>query len=158
MSLRRSTLCGISAAVAIALTATFFTAANSGHHLSTPPPKPMTLDALATMKLEAIEDIDWSPIESGTGRNAEATLFEGENVMVVWDAGPAKLLINEPLGYDEFVVVLKGSLTLTDREGNAQTYTKGDMFMLQKEFQGTWDMTEEYRELIIVDRDAYYAE
>lgn len=158
MALRPLILCGVSAAIGVGVTTAFFSAANGGHHQSTPPPKPMTLEKLATMALEPIEDIDWTPIESGTARNAEATLFEGENVMVVWDAGPAKLRLDEPLGYDEFVVVLKGSLTLTDREGNAQTYTKGDMFMLQKEFQGTWDMTEEYRELIIVDTDAYYEE
>lgn len=158
MALRTALLCAVSAAAGIGVSAAVFGAANGAHHQATPPPKPMTLDALAAMPIEPIADIDWAPIESGTARNAETTLFEGENVMVVWDAGPAKLRLDEPLGYDEFVVVLKGSLTLTDREGNAQTYTKGDMFMLQKEFQGTWDMTEEYRELIIVDTDAYNEE
>jgi hypothetical protein len=29
------------------------------------------------------------------------------------------------------------------------------MFMLQKGFLGTWEMTEDYRELIVVDTAAY---
>ena len=60
------------------------------------------------------------------------------------------------LCFDEFVVVLKGELVLTDQDGNSVTYKPGDMFMLPKGFVGTWDMTEEYRELIVVDTTAYY--
>ncbi len=31
----------------------------------------------------------------------------------------------------------------------------GDMFMLPKGFEGTWEMTSEYRELIVVDSALY---
>ena len=133
-------------------------AANAKSVASPPPPSVWQFDALKEMALEKLPDIDWTPVESGTRRNSETTLFEGQNVVVVWEAGPAKLRIDEPFTYDEFVLVLKGELVLTDTAGNSQTYKEGDMFMVPKGFTGTWDMTEEYRELIIVDTQSYNAD
>ena len=46
--------------------------------------------------------------------------------------------------------VLKGELVLTDSEGSSATFGKGDRFVLRKGFMGTWHMTEDYRELLIV--------
>ena len=66
------------------------------------------------MELEDLGDIDWTPITSGVASNSESLLFEGENTVAVWDAGPARLVLDTPLPYDEFVVVLKGELVLTD--------------------------------------------
>ncbi len=122
------------------------------------PPKSWNVADLNAMELGALPDIDWMPVESGTLRNSETVLFEGENIVSVWDAGPAKLNFDTPSTYDEFVLVLKGELVLSDNDGNAATYKKGDMFMLPKGFVGTWDMTEEYRELIVVDTVAYNGE
>lgn len=138
-----------------AVSATTTMAQADGHGVGVKPPAPWTAELLNKMVLEKLPDIDWSPIESGTSRNAETVLFEGENTVAVWDAGPAKLILDDPLPYDEFVFVLKGTLVLTDKEGNSQTYNVGDFFMLPKGFTGIWDMTEEYRELIIVDTKAY---
>ena len=120
------------------------------------PPKSWNIAGLTVMELKELPDIDWIPVESGTKRNSETVLFEGENIVSVWDAGPARLTMDTPLPFDEFVVVLKGELVLTDQDGNSVTYKPGDMFMLPKGFVGTWDMTEEYRELIVVDTTAYY--
>lgn len=132
--------------------------ANAAETSSLAPPPAWNADGLNAMELGALPDIDWTPIESGTARNSETVLFEGENVVSVWDAGPAKLTIDTPFPYDEFVVVLKGELVLTDQEGNSATYKEGDMFMVPKGFVGTWDMTEEYRELIVIDTEAYNAD
>ena len=122
------------------------------------PPKSWNVADLNAMELGALPDIDWMPVESGTLRNSETVLFEGENIISVWDAGPAKLIFDTPSTYDEFVLVLKGELVLSDNDGNTATYKQGDMFMLPKGFVGTWDMTEEYRELIVVDSVAYNGE
>ncbi|MEM9386565.1 MAG: cupin domain-containing protein [Pseudomonadota bacterium] len=122
------------------------------------PPKPWTVHGLNAMALEDLGDIDWTPVESGVLGNSESTLFEGDNTVAVWDAGPAKLTLEEPLPYDEFVVVLEGELVLTDDSGHSMTYKAGDMFMLPKGFKGTWDMTQSYRELIVVDTQAYNEE
>jgi uncharacterized cupin superfamily protein len=40
---------------------------------------------------------------------------------------------------------------LSDNDGNSATYKKGDMFVVPKGFEGAWDMTEEYREFIIIN-------
>ena len=124
------------------------------------PPQAWRSEGLNAMELEDLGDIDWITVESGSLANSETIIFEGENTVSVWEAGPAKLVytVDEPLTYDEFVVVLKGDLVLTDTEGNAVTYGAGDMFMVPKGFSGTWEMTSEYRELIVVDTVAYNAE
>jgi uncharacterized protein len=64
-------------------------------------------------------------------------------------------VFDTPSAYDEFVIVLKGKLILTESAGNAFTYKAGEMFMLKKSFLGTWEMTEDFRELIVVDTAAY---
>ena len=76
-------------------------------------------------------------------------------VSIPRDSSPARLVFDAPTTYDEFVIVLKGELILTDNAGNAVTYKAGEMFMLKKGFLGTWEMTEDYRELIVVDTEAY---
>ncbi|MEM7280134.1 MAG: cupin domain-containing protein [Pseudomonadota bacterium] len=121
------------------------------------PPEVWNAKGLNKRELESLGDIDWTPVASGSRKNSELILFEGQNTVSLWDAGPAKLILDEPLTYDEFVVVLKGELVLTDNAGSSKTYKEGDMFMLPKGFVGTWDMTTEYRELIVVDTETYNA-
>ncbi len=115
------------------------------------PPKSWNVADLNAMELDALPDIDWMPVESGTLRNSGTVLFEGENNVSLWDAGPAKLIFDTPVTYDEFVLVLKGELVLSDNDGNSATYKKGDMFVVPKGFVGAWDMTEEYREFIVIN-------
>ena len=115
------------------------------------PPKSWNVADLNTMELDALPEIDFMPVESGTLRNSGSVLFAGENNVSLWDAGPAKLIFDKPVTYDEFVLVLKGELILSDNDGNSATYKKGDMFVVPKGFVGAWDMTEEYREFIIIN-------
>lgn len=131
--------------------------ANAAEANAIKPPQSWTMDSLNAMALEDLGDIDWITVKSGSLPNSETTLFEGDNVVLVWEGGPATLVFDTPTTYDEFVVVLKGELILSDRDGNTATYKEGDMFMLPKGFVGTWDMTEEYRELIVIDTQAYNA-
>ena len=121
------------------------------------PPQSWSLDSVNSIKLEDLGKIDWRPVVSGGLYNSETSLFEGENIVLAWDSGPAVLLLDTPTTFDEFVVVTKGILILTDNNGNTATYKKGDMFMLPKGFTGTWEMPQEYRELIVVDTKAYNA-
>lgn len=121
------------------------------------PPQSWTLESLNSMELDDLGEIDWVTVKSGGLYNSETSVFEGDNIVLVWDSGPAKLLLDTPTALDEFVVVTKGVLILTDNDGNSVTYKKGDMFMLPKGFTGTWEMPEEYRELIVVDTKAYNA-
>ena len=150
-------LVGISLVAGVALTLAVQTilplgeTAFAADEVDLSPPKSWNVADLNAMELGTLPDIDWMPVESGTLRNSETVLFEGENVVSVWDAGPAKLTFATPSTYDEFVLVLKGELALSDNDGNAATYKKGDMFVVPKGFVGAWDMTEEYREFIIIN-------
>ena len=119
------------------------------------PPESWSIAGLNAMELESLGKIDWITVEHGGQSNSETIIFEGENIVSVWDSSPARLVFDTPSAYDEFVVVLKGELILTDNAGSAVTYKAGEMFMLKKGFLGTWDMTEDYRELIVVDTAAY---
>lgn len=87
---------------------------------------------------------------TGTGNNWLGVPFNGEFTIVVWESEQAKIAMSSPHEYDQYVEVLKGELVMTDTEGNSATFRKGDRFVMQKGFQGTWHMTEDYRELVIV--------
>ena len=103
------------------------------------------------MELEAHPDWPSAMVQSGTARNSGARLHEGQNNVTLWNAGPARFSVPLPgFPYDQFVLVLKGQLVLTDTNANSATYDEGDMFMIPRGWPGTWDMTEEYREFIIV--------
>ena len=152
MPLRPSQLALVAGSFAAGAVAAVALASEASHHS---PPPVWTMETLNAMELDALPDMEGDYLLSGTGRQSETVIFEGENVVSVWDAGPANLAIDEPFPYDEFVVVLKGELILTDQDGHSMTYSEGDMFMVPKGFMGTWDMTTEYRELIVVDTTAY---
>ena len=105
--------------------------------------------------------------ESGMGpMNAvdRANLLEGDpteqghnfftstrgNVMAgVWECTPCKERID---GYpvDEMMTVLAGSVTVTDADGNAQTFGPGDTFVIGKGFRGTWHITETLRKFYMI--------
>ena len=150
-------LAGISLVVGVALTLAVQSlmplgeTAFAADEVDLSPPNSWNVDDLTAMELDALPDIDFMPVESGTLRNSGSVLFAGENNVSLWDAGPAKLIFDKPVTYDEFVLVLKGELILSDNDGNSATYKKGDMFVVPKGFVGAWDMTEEYREFIIIN-------
>lgn len=156
-------LVGISLFAGMALTLVaqsnlqFGPSANAAEASAVKPPQSWSLDSVNNIKLGELGKIDWVTVKSGGLYNSETSLFEGENIVLVWESGPAILLLDTPTKLDEFVVVTKGILILTDNDGNSVTYKKGDMFMLPKGFTGTWEMPEEYRELIVVDTEAYNA-
>ena len=131
--------------------------ANATETNAVKPPLSWNIDSVNNIQLEDLGKIDWVTVISGGEYNSEVSLFEGENIVLVWESAPAVLLLDTPSRLDEFVVVTKGILILTDNEGNSVTYKKGDMFMLPKGFTGTWEMPEEFRELIVVDTEAYNA-
>ena len=152
-----SLLAGIALTLAAQSNLQVSPSANAAETSAVKPPQSWSLESVNNMKLEELGAIDWITVKSGGEYNSETSLFEGDNVVVVWESAPAVLLIDKPMTYDEFVVVTKGILILTDTHGNSVTYKKGDMFMIPKGFTGIWEMPEEYRELIVVDTQAYNA-
>ena len=150
-----SLLTGVVLTLAVQSSLSLATSAAAAEKVEIAPPQSWTTESLNSMKLDALPEIDWITVESGSLQNSETALFDGDNIVSVWEGGPAKLVFDKPSTYDEFVVVLKGELILSDNNGNKVTYEPGDMFMLPKGFEGTWEMTSEYRELIVVDSALY---
>ena len=76
--------------------------------------------------------------------NAAGNLTSG-----VWEATPYKETTD---GYpvDEFMLVLSGSVTITDIDGNSDTFGPGDAFIMPKGFKGTWENTETVRKFYVI--------
>ncbi len=76
--------------------------------------------------------------------NAAGNLTAG-----VWQATAYKEKID---GYpvDELMVVLEGSVTITDAEGVSETFSAGDTFIMPKGFRGTWENTETMRKYYMI--------
>jgi len=119
---------------------------------------PLDADELREMELESIPPFPPEIVLEGESENWEQVLHQGDFVVAVFEASPAIIDINEPFPYDEFVQVLDGEVTLTNVDGETATYKQGDTFLVPKGWMGTWDMPVRYREMIIVDTQAWLAE
>jgi len=118
---------------------------------------PLDVDQLRDMELERIPPFPAEIILNGESENWESVIHQGDFVVSVFAASPAIIDINEPFPYDEFVLVLKGEVTLTNADGGTATYKEGDTFLVPKGWMGTWDMPFKYREMIVIETDALLA-
>jgi uncharacterized cupin superfamily protein len=112
---------------------------------------------LAAMKKEALDSIPPFPEDellSGEQENWTKVIYQGEVVVALYESTPARIAVNKPFPYDEFVTVLEGELILTHIDGNKQTFKAGDSFLVPKGFLGTWDMTKHFREMVVVETKA----
>lgn len=66
---------------------------------------------------------------------------DGEFGVGIWESKPGALTY-EGLGFDELMFVLEGSFTMTDAEGNSQTFNVGEGVMLPKGYSGTLSVPE----------------
>ncbi len=74
--------------------------------------------------------------------------FTGEKLScMVYDADDGLLKFID-LPYDEHVVILNGTATLTSLDGTKEVFNKGDAFVAPKGWSGTWQLADGYRELI----------
>jgi hypothetical protein len=121
-------------------------------------PAPVRLDAdkLAGLGLEEFEPFPKEIVLSGRSKHSYHTFFSGEEVVVeVYEAEPAKLKIDEPWPYDEFIYVLSGKLVLTDARGKVTQFVAGESLVVPKGFVGTWEMQGNFRELVVIEKKAY---
>jgi uncharacterized cupin superfamily protein len=119
---------------------------------------PVRLDAekLAGRGLESFEPFPKEIVVSGRSEHSFHTFFSGEEVVVeVYQAEPAKLKIDEPWPYDEFIHLLSGELVLTDSTGKVTRYVAGESLVVPKGFLGTWEMVGKFRELVVIEKKAY---
>ena len=112
---------------------------------------------LAAMKKEALDSIPPFPEDellSGEQENWTKVIYQGEVVVALYESTPARIAVNKPFPYDEFVTVLEGELILTHIDGTKQTFKAGDSVLLPKGWMGTWDMTKHFREMVVVETKA----
>lgn len=58
-----------------------------------------------------------------------------------WKCAPTKEVI-DAYPCDEMMTILGGSVTITGKDGDAQTFTAGDTFFISKGTPLTWEITE----------------
>ena len=75
---------------------------------------------------------------------------EDESILSgVWLCAPCKEEIDS-YPVHEMMTVLAGSVTVTDAEGRAETYTPGDTFFIPKGAPCTWQITETLRKFYMI--------
>ncbi len=95
-------------------------------------------------------------VVEGNHRPRGEVLHYGEQLITeIYEDDALTWRIDEPVIYDEFVLVLSGKLILTGTDGVSQEFVAGDSLVVPKGFAGTWQMLGNYRELIVIERDAY---
>jgi hypothetical protein len=102
--------------------------------------------------------IDPASILKGKSSPRGKVLFRGEELIVeVYADDEVKMRLKEPFPHDEFIYILSGDLLLTGTDGVERHYKAGDTLMVPKGFSGTWHQSENFRELVVIERKGYDA-
>jgi uncharacterized cupin superfamily protein len=67
----------------------------------------------------------------------------------VWESAPSKEEI-ESYPVHEMMTVISGSVTLTNADGQTETFTSGDVFFIPKGTKCTWHITETLRKFYMI--------
>ncbi len=67
----------------------------------------------------------------------------------VWECAPCREVI-EAYPVHEMMSVLEGSVTVTDADGNAETFEAGDTFFIPKGTPCTWEITKKLRKFYMI--------
>lgn len=67
----------------------------------------------------------------------------------VWECAPCKEEIDS-YPVHEMMTVISGSVTLTDADGQSETFTAGDVFFIPKGTRCTWHITETLRKFYMI--------
>ena len=123
-------------------------------------------DAVRAAKMDAdkLAGVGWPAGEpfvapedvlEGNHRPRGETLHYGEELVVeIYEDDAATFRMDGPFTVDEFVQVLDGRLILPDAEGVSTEYVAGESLVVSKGFSGPWQVPGNYREPIVIDREA----
>lgn len=98
---------------------------------------------------------DLTPPEAFTGGdrtelNHSFYVAEDESILSgVWECAPCKEVI-DAYPVHEMMTVISGSVTLTNAEGESETFTAGDSFFIPKGAKCTWEITETLRKFYMI--------
>lgn len=122
-------------------------------------PVRMDPDKLAGINLPAGEPfVPNKDLLDGNHEPKGEVLFYGEQLVAEVYEDRAATMRMEPFTFDEFVLVLSGKLVLTNADGVTEEFVAGDSLVVPKGLSGTWKMEGNYRELVVIEREAYEAE
>ena len=66
----------------------------------------------------------------------------------VWEAGAGKTVIKD-FPFTEFVLMISGSVIVTDMGGRSRKFSAGDTFVIPKGWSGDWDVQERMKKQIV---------
>jgi len=66
----------------------------------------------------------------------------------VWEAGMGELILNN-FPFTEYVLMISGSVIVTEKDVLAKTFGAGDTFVIPKGWTGTWDVQERMKKQIV---------
>ena len=66
----------------------------------------------------------------------------------VWEAGAGKTVI-ENFPFTEYVLMISGSVIVTDKNGTSRKFLAGDTFVIPKGWSGDWDVQERMKKQIV---------
>lgn len=66
----------------------------------------------------------------------------------VWEAGMGKSVI-EDFPFTEYVLMISGSVIVTDKKGESRRFSSGDTFVIPKGWSGVWDVQERMKKQIV---------
>jgi len=88
--------------------------------------------------------------DNHTELNSTFFATEDESILSgVWECAPSKEEI-ESYPVHEMMAVISGSVTLTNADGQSETFTSGDVFFIPKGTKCTWHITETLRKFYMI--------
>lgn len=80
--------------------------------------------------------------EDKTEMSYEYYISADEETMAgVWECAPC-FHVFDAYPFNELITLISGSVTLTDENGDSDTYTAGDTYFVEKGKKVTWEITE----------------
>jgi uncharacterized cupin superfamily protein len=103
----------------------------------------------------AMQPSDFAPAETFTTEDhteLNHTFFAtgDESILTgVWECAPCKEEIDS-YPVHEMMTVISGSVTLSNANGDSETFTSGDVFFIPKGTRCTWHITEKLRKFYMI--------
>ncbi len=90
-------------------------------------------------QLEPTTFVNPDTVLTGSSDEKDAMFFERDDGVAagMWQCGNFDERIDH-YPFDEMCTVIKGEVTISSSDGDANTYSAGDSFIMRKGFKGTW--------------------
>ena len=66
----------------------------------------------------------------------------------VWEAGAGKTILKN-FPFTEYVLMISGSVIVTEEDGTSRSFVAGDTFVIPKGWSGVWDVQERMKKQIV---------